>query len=449
MYEKHRPQFHFTARSGWLNDPNGLVFFRGCYHLFYQHNPFGTQWGNMTWGHAVSDDLVHWKHLPNALEPDAMGTMYSGSAVVDWSNSCGLQTGSEPVLAALYTAAGEQVAPGLPFVQCLATSQDGGMTWIKWPGNPVLGQIGQGDRDPKVFWHEPTQRWVMVLYVGEPGAAQIVHAIHVLTSTNLQRWEFQSRIEGFYECPDLFELPVEGQPGERHWVLMGADGRYVLGAFDGRQFTVHSGKHVSDWGFHFYAAQTYSDIPASDGRRILIGWMRGGQYPDMPFNQQMTFPRSLTLQPTPCGPRLAMAPVREIDRLVTQRRTWRDLAVKPGDNPLAEVRDELLDIELTIEPRGAMEVGLSLPGFFSAHYVVADSVLFCGERSMPMAMVDGAVQLRLLVDRNSVEVFGQNGLATLSTCCPRRSNEGPTIHIRGGAALIRHLEVRTLRSAWD
>lgn len=448
MHEKHRPQFHFTAPSGWLNDPNGLVFFRGNYHLFYQHNPFGTQWGNMTWGHAVSDDLVRWKHLPNALEPDEMGTMYSGSAVVDWSNRSGLQTGAEPMLAAFYTAAGSQVTPKRPYVQCLATSQDGGMTWTKWPGNPIVGPIGQGDRDPKVFWHEPTQRWVMVLYIGETGGAQVVHAIHVLTSTDLQRWEFQSRIEGFYECPDLFDLPVEGRPGERQWVLLGADGRYVLGAFDGRQFTVHSGKHVSDWGFHFYAAQTYSDIPASDGRRILIGWMRGGQYPDMPFNQQMTFPRSLTLQPTPRGPRLAMSPVREIDTLVTQRRAWRDLAVKPGDNPLAEVRDELLDIELTIEPRGALEVGLTLPGFFSAQYVVAESVLFCGERSMPMAMVDGAVQLRLLVDRTSVEVFGQNGLATLSTCCLRRSNEGPALHLRGGSAMIRSLEVRTLRPAW-
>jgi sucrose-6-phosphate hydrolase SacC (GH32 family) len=448
FHEAHRPQFHFTAQKGWLNDPNGLVYHRGQFHLYHQFNPNDVKWGPMYWGHALSDDLVHWRHLPIALSPDAMGTMYSGSAVVDWRNDSGLQQGHEPPLLAFYTAAGSQVAKDLPYVQCLAASHDGGVTWTKWAGNPVVPAIGHFDRDPKVFWHEPSRRWVMVLYVGEGDAARPHHVLHILSSTDLKTWQIQSRIDGYYECPELFDLEVPGSGGGRTWVLMAADGRYAMGEFDGRTFTPSGGgKYISDWGHSFYAAQTFNDVPAGDGRRILIGWMRGGQYPDMPFNQQMTIARELSLRRGPRGLRLAMTPVRELEALVVDRRSWRDLTVEPGSNPLVDVRAQLLDLELTIEPGQAQEFTLTLPGYVM-HYVVGEQTLLCGERAMPLAMEDGAVHLRVLVDRTSVEVFGQHGLATLSACYLPKG-EGPlTLLAKGGPLRVRHMEARRLRSIW-
>lgn len=205
--ERLRGQFHFSPKRGWNNDPNGLVYFNGEYHLFFQHNPYGWGWGNMHWGHAVSRDLVHWEELGDKLAPDDLGPMFSGSAVVDWNNTSGLGKPGQPPLVLIYTAAGD------PTVQCIASSTDG-RNFTKYPGNPVLKQITGGNRDPKVMWHEPTQKWVMVLYV----EWQKQHTVHFFTSPNLREWTLASVTEGdppgkpyLYECPDFFELPVEVQ----------------------------------------------------------------------------------------------------------------------------------------------------------------------------------------------------------------------------------------------
>ena len=361
--EPLRPQFHFTAPTGWLNDPNGLVFYAGEYHLFFQHNPHGTNWGNMTWGHAVSRDLVHWEALPLAILPDARGHAYSGSAVVDWQNTAGF--GREALLA-FYTAAGDQVISPQSYTQCLAASTDHGRTWTKFAGNPILNEITPGNRDPKVFWHAPSQQWVMALYVGEGDR----HAIQFFTSNDLKQWQWRSTSDGFYECPDIFEL-------NGRWVLFGADGRYVVGAFDGAKFTVASGKHSSDWGANFYAAQTFNDIPATDGRRILIGWMRGGQYPGMPFNQQMTFPCELTLR----GDRLCKWPVREI--AVLHEKSY--------DTPKLE--GELFDIEAEIDPGNALECGFDVRGH-PIRYVVGDQELFSGQQSVRLPLENGRFRIR-------------------------------------------------------
>jgi hypothetical protein len=289
--ETFRPQFHFTAQKGWLNDPNGLVHFAGEYHLFFQHNPYGREWGNMTWGHAVSPDLIHWQQLDHALWPDRMGTMFSGSAVVDWQNTAGFQTGKEPALVAIYTAAGgtSEESKGQPFTQCLAYSNDRGRTWTKYAGNPVVPNVGDGDRDPKVFWHVPTKRWVMPLYVGEKdpvkkdakGNPTTRHVCHFYTSPDLKVWSFASKFaEELYECPGFFELPVDGHKGRSKWVLFGANGDYWLGRFDGSVFTAESPKLKGDYGANAYAAQAFDDLP--DHRVVLVNWMNGGKYPGMP-----------------------------------------------------------------------------------------------------------------------------------------------------------------------
>lgn len=448
--ETLRPQFHFTAREGWLNDPNGLVFYKGEYHLFFQHNPFGTTWGNMTWGHAVSTDLVHWTQLANALEPDALGTMFSGSAVVDWKNTAGFQTGTELPLIALYTAAGNTspASKGKPSTQCLAYSNDCGRTWTKYGVNPVVANITAGNRDPKVIWHEATGRWIMALYVGEPIENDTLHMIYFLSSPDLKQWTLLSKVDGFFECPDLFELTVQDDNGNTRWVLFGADGRYVVGRFDGKQFVTESGKHMGDWGGNFYAAQTYSDIPASDGRRILVGWMINGTYPDMPFNQQMTFPCELTLRAFADGIRLCKNPVREIDLLYGKTHRWADVTVNPGDNPLASVTGSLFDVEAEIEPGNATEFGFDIRGH-KVSYIVGDHELLCLGRGARLEPIDNRIKVRLLVDRASVEVFGNDGRVASSSCfLPKRDTLPFYFYANGGTVRIVSLKVHELKSSW-
>ncbi len=243
--ESLRPQFHFTAAQNWLNDPNGLVFFKNEYHLFFQHNPTGINWGNMTWGHAVSPDLLHWRQLDNALEPDRLGTMFSGSAVVDWKNTSGFGNGAEPPLVAIYTAAGgtSPESKGQPFTQGIAYSNDRGRTWHKYGKNPVLGHIAAENRDPKVIWHEPTHQWVMALFLdGEKYA--------LFGSPNLKQWAKLSDLPTFSngECPDLFELPVAGNPSDTRWIVWGANNNYLIGKFDGVTFSRESGPHRFEYG---------------------------------------------------------------------------------------------------------------------------------------------------------------------------------------------------------
>ena len=277
--EKYRPQFHFTPQKGWTNDPNGLVFYKGEYHLFFQHNPFGTQRGNMTWGHAISHDLVHWKQQANAIGPDVRGTIFSGSAVVDNGNTAGFQSGEEKTLVAIYTAAGgtSPESKGQSFTQCIAYSNDRGRTWIKYSGNPVVPHMVGGNRDPKVVWHSPTKQWIMVLFVDG-------NTFRFLASPNLKNWTIlrDITVPGAAECPDFFEMRVEGELGPTKWVWTAANDHYVIGAFDGKRFIPEVMTQPGHWGQNYYAVQTYSGLP--DARRVQVGWMNGGEYPDMPFN---------------------------------------------------------------------------------------------------------------------------------------------------------------------
>ncbi len=356
--EPLRGQFHFSSRRGWNNDPNGLVHFNGEYHLFYQHNPYGWGWGNMHWGHAVSTDLVHWRELGDALLPDAMGPMFSGSAVVDWNNTSGLGAEGKPPLVLIYTAAGN------PTVQAIASSTDG-RTFTKYRGNPVLGQITGGNRDPKVMWHEPTGRWVMVLYVTLSGGR---HSVQFFTSPDLREWTLASITEGIagtqylYECPDFFELPLDGDDKNRKWVLMAANSEYAVGTFDGTTFRPQESRLPGHRGRGFYAAQTFSDLPKEDGRRIQVGWFQT-ETRGMAFNQSMTVPLELKLKSTTEGSRITFTPVRELEALRTRTHGWPSMDLVPGaGNPLDGVRTELVELRTELEPGDATEVTLTVRG---------------------------------------------------------------------------------------
>jgi len=444
--EKLRPQFHFSSRRGWNNDPNGLVYYEGEYHLFYQHNPFGWKWGNMHWGHAVSTDLVHWRELGDALHPDALGTIFSGSAVVDLTDTAGFQKGTEKPIICIYTAAGNTnaLSEGRPFTQCIAYSTDRGRTFTKYSDNPVLDHIVAENRDPKVIWYAPESKWIMALYLDENDFA-------LFASADLKHWERLSAVNllGASECPEFFEIPVEGASGDSRWVFYGGNGLYLVGDFDGIRFTPESGPHPLNFGNCFYASQTFNNIPASDGRRILMPWGRLDS-PGMPFNQMIGLPVELTLRTTPEGPRLFTNPVRELESLRTVNRTFPGGSIAPGENPLDSVEGELFDILLDIEPGRASEIILTIRGV-TVSYNVSERRLTCLDRSAPLEPVRGGIRLRLLVDRTTIDIFGNQGRVYMPMGVQfSPENIGDlALQVRGGPGRIRQLEVYHLNSIWD
>lgn len=417
--ERFRPQFHFSPRVGWMNDPNGLVYYDGEYHLFFQHNPYGIQWGNMTWGHAVSRDLIHWEELEPVLHPDRLGTIFSGSAVVDDKNTSGLGDRTTTPLCAFYTAAGRFSFQSQPFTQCLTYSLDRGRTWTKYPGNPILGSITDDNRDPKVFWYAPAARWIMVLYVRRD-------AYSIFSSTNLREWTFESEapFPTAYECPELFELEVEGSPGEKRWVLWAASGNYLIGQFDGKTFTPETEVLRSEWGPNAYAGQTWNNTP--DGRRVLICWMRsdGSTFRGMPFNQQMSIPRELTLRKTESGPRLFARPVRELASLRQMAIQDRDAQLSPFGAARRYPLPELVDLELTLELSDNAQVTVELYGIPITLSAEART-LECLGHVIAEIPAFREVDLRVLVDRTSLELFAWDGRYVMSFCRPIPPSTAP------------------------
>jgi len=443
--EPYRPQFHFTSKTNWLNDPNGLVFYKGTYHLFFQHNPIGNQWGNMTWGHAESQDLVHWKQLPDAIQPDALGTIFSGSAVVDWRNTTRFQQGKETTLVAIYACAGDTSpeSKGKPFTQCLACSTDAGKTWSKFAGNPALPQVAPGNRDPKVIWYSSKGDWIMALYLE-------AHDYALFASPDLKHWRQLQRFTfpGASECPDFFEIPVANAKGEKKWVFVSASGEYLVGSFDGARFTPEQGGLKMDQGTNFYAVQTYSDIPPKDGRRIQIAWMSGGSYPGMPFNQQMSFPCELKLFKSQEGYRIHRWPVREIRGLNEETFTLHDKQLLPGTNLLSSFKGDLWDITMDVSPQTAAQIFFGFRGM-KLTYDVPSQMLRWADHTIPMPLVEGHLKLRILIDRTSFELFGNDGERSC-TCCflPIQEDKSLLLTATGGAANAHRIKVIRLKSGW-
>ncbi len=469
MSDHFRPYLHFTPPHGWNNDPNGLVYFKGEWHLFYQYfEPMEAD--GMQWGHAVSKNLLSWEHLPPVLQPDGLGQIWSGSSVVDAHNSSGLFDG-RPGIVSLFTywnpADGWQS-------QGLAYSQDG-RVFKKFAGNPVVPQLrnipGQPEdkefRDPKVFWHEASGRWIMAVAGGK---------LRIFSSADLIHWRFESVSEEIQtECPDLFELPVDGNPNCTRWVLAGSGQWYWLGDFDGRTFVPRSERLPMTYGPDCYAAQTWSDAP--DGRRIAIAWLFGGRYQcgPRPGRIQNTFPTSwagggmtlpyeLTLQTTPAGIRLRQVPVRELESMRTG--TGADLnIVFEGGNPieLANVNDGVLDIELEFETIGQPDMVLHIPSAHGGEYrlllcpserrLVLDRrhsgltgvEAFLDQYEAPLLPgADGVARVRVIIDRSSLEVCGADGLVHFPAIIFPASSGTPTLVAKSGRCRVRAFWMATI-----
>lgn len=434
--EKYRPRFHFTARKNWLNDPNGCVLFEGEYHLFFQHNPHGNEWGNMTWGHATSPDLVHWHELPCAILPYGGGDIFSGSAVVDWNNTSGLGDGIGPPIVAIFTHARS------PCEQALAYSIDKGRNWRVYnSGQYVVPNQGLDgyERDPKIFWHLNSRKWIMALWVK-------TNTVRFFTSDDLIHWSHASDFvgDGFWECPDLIELPVDGDVIDKRWVLNDANFNYWIGTFDGKTFQPESGPFQGDFGANFYAAQTWN---STENRVVQIAWMRGGEYPRMPFNQQMSFPCELSLRKTSDGVRLYRLPVPEIESLYKETTEFRDMLLDIGQDLDTGIIAGLLDIEIEVE----LSSGASFSVIVHGRSITCGSEqITCLGNTAPLALKDGIIHFRLLIDRTSIELFGNHGEVSMSSCfLPEREFTSVQCRADSAPVYVKSLIVHRLCSAWE
>ena len=482
----------------WMNDPNGMVFFDGEYHLFYQYHPESMVWGPMHWGHAVSRDLVHWEHLPIALRPDSLGYIFSGSAVVDWENTSGFGEGGEPPLVAIFTyhdPIRAEAGTGDHETQGIAWSTDRGRSWTTYEGNPVLPNLDRDPdfRDPNVFWHEGTGRWVMALSVRD--------RVELWGSPDLKEWRFLSEFGagigahgGVWECPDLFPL-TDPETGETRWVLLlnlnpggpqgGSGTQYFVGDFDGTTFTLDPDfaqtldRQEAVWldhGADDYAGVTWSDVPDDDGRRIFIGWMSNWAYaqevPTSPWRSAMTVPRSLHLATTPEGFRVRSTPVRELERLRRDEVRLPRLAAR-GVVPLSDIvgfAPAPAEVEMAFEVGPDSDVGIELSNARGERYRVGyragDDVFYsdrteAGDHAFSDAFADDVheaprqargdtVRLRVFFDVASMELFADDGTTVMTEIFfPSEPFSRLAIYGEGGPATLVEGRAWRLEGIWD
>jgi fructan beta-fructosidase len=434
--EPLRPQLHFSSKRGWLNDANGMFYYNGQYHLYYQHDPFNWDGaGQKWWGHAISPDMVNWQELPEGIYSHTYGDdVWSGSSVVDVANRSGFQTGTNSVIATAFysTARGE----------CMAFSTDGGLTFIDYTNNPVVVHSGTG-RDPHLLWYAPSNYWVMAVYDDAGG-----NGVQFYSSPDLKHWTFRSKIfNGFFECPDMFQLPVDGNSGNTMWVLCDASGGYQLGQFNGAVFTPSTSKLPCQSGSGFYASQTFTSMKPGDNRTVRIAW---GQISTagMPFNQLMYFPTALTLQTTSNGVRLCSSPVAEITNNAVNVYSWTNLTLNPGYNPLSGIRGSLFDLKAQFSVGTAQSLTFKFQGL-TVTYNAAAQQISCNGDTQSLPAINGSVQLEILVDRDTIEIFGNNG--QLYMPLPASNSTGNSLislTCTGGNAGFSSLTVNKLKSIW-
>lgn len=435
--ESFRPVYHHTPAYGWMNDPNGMFYKDGLYHLYFQYNPYGSVWGNMHWGHSTSTDLMHWKFEGCAIVPDAWGAIFSGSCVVDHENTAGF--GKEAVVA-FYTSA-KSTPWGDIQMQSMAYSLDNGKTFTKYEGNPILTSSEKDFRDPKVFWYAPGKHWVMILAVGQH--------MEIYSSVNLKEWKKESEFGamqgahgGVWECPDLVEIPVEGTR-EKKWVLIcnlnpggpfgGSAAQYFVGSFDGKKFVNESPTQTKwmDWGKDNYATVTWNNAP--DGRCIALGWMSNWQYannvPTRQYRSANTLARDLTLYREGQELYLKSTPSVEVKKARGKKVSIPSFKVSEKHEivNLFEEKQGAYEVEIVIQNAGASKIAFCLlndKGEKVSMYYDLNRKQFVMDRSesgtvdfskdfpavtVAPVNVDKELTLRLFVDRSSIEAFGEDG----------------------------------------
>ena len=474
--EKYRPLFHHTPLYGWMNDPNGLVYKEGEYHMFYQYNPYGSMWGNMHWGHSVSRDLVNWEHLPVAIERDTMGHIFSGSSVVDFNNRAGFGKGS---IISFYTSASDENGQ----IQCMAYSTDNGRTFTKYEHNPILTPAdGIKDfRDPKVFWYEPDQKWVMLV--------SAFKEMRFYSSTDLKEWTYMSAFgDGYgvkpsmFECPDFFELPVDGNPQNKKWALIvnvnpgclfgGSATQYFVGDFDGKQFICDTKPEVVkwlDWGKDHYATVCFSNT----GERVIaVPWMSNWQYanvvPTKQFRSANGLPRELTMYKEGNDVYLAVNPVKEVEKLRIDSAKIDDFDYEQGCSMDASDYDNsgVYEINLTLEQGTASIAGFKLKnndGEFVDIYIdtkankvymdrTNSGVTDFSKKEFAMATwadlsKQKAHTFRLFIDKCSIEMFVDGGkVAMTNLFFPTAPYNGIEFHAEGGKVNVKDMMVYKLKA---
>ena len=429
--ESNRPQFHFTVKRGWSNDINGPIYYNGQYHLFWQSFPFGLLWntGFMYWGHAVSSDLVHWKELEPALMLDSLGSPWSGTAVVDKNNDGGW--GKNALV--LYYACFDRIS--YKQVQCIAYSTDNGKTFTRYAKNPVIDSNWElkttDTRDPKVFWHEGSKRWVMVLFEKD--------GMSFYNSTDMRHWERESHFKGLYECPDFFELPVDGNANNKKWVLHGGSSDYFIGSFDGKTFIPESEKlqyaegRGETRGDYLYAAESFENMP--DGRRVQMAWGRI-DHPGMAFTQMMLFPTEFNLKTTSRGIRLLANPIKEIEQLRQATHEWSQISALQANKELAAIKPGPLQVKAEFTLASGNRLGLRYQG---------NEILNLASSDLP----EGENEIEILIDKTVAEIFINKGERYLIRQLLTKRNDNSLEFDSGNyGPYLDNLKVYEIKSIW-
>lgn len=497
--EPHRPQYHFSPPANWMNDPNGMVYYDGEYHLFYQYYPDSTVWGPMHWGHAISTDLVHWENLPIALYPDSLGYIFSGSAVIDWNNTSGFGKEGQPPMIAIFThhlIEGERAGTKDFQYQSIAYSLDKGRTWTKYKHNPVIPNTNKikDFRDPKVIWDQPSNQWLMVFAAADQ--------VMFWGSPDLKDWKHLSSWGknigahgGVWECPDIFPMKVKGTDEVKYVLLQsinpgapngGSGTQYFVGDFNGKEFTLDPNFKKSltkedgiwlDYGRDNYAGVTWSDIPKDDGRRLFMGWMSNWDYaqvvPSEKWRSAMTLPRSLELVKKGLNYRLLSKPVAELEKnrqstMGVSPTTVKDKYALPMANGLNPTQCEL-EFSVSLATSTADEFGLTLLNekreMYRFGYRKSSKQFFCkraatkGNLFSPkfahdqeMALrkdKDPIIEFRIFIDRSSIEVFTDDGEVVLTEIFfPSEPFTEIELFSNGGEAVFTNFKAHGVEKIW-
>ena len=450
--ESLRPQFHFSSKKNWINDPNGMVFYKGEYHLFFQHNPKANHWGNMTWGHAVSKDMLHWEQLHHAILPYDNGTIFSGTAAVDYPNSLGKNTEENKAIVAYFTHAQNDNKD--LFYQAGSFSTDRGRTFeLIDGGSPRVQNQGfsRGERDPKIFWHVPSQKWVMVLWIKKADRKKTydLGKVRFFCSTDLKNWEKLSDFDRkwVYECMDIVELAVDGNLSNKKWLIYDASFDYEIGSFDGTTLSTDKKSYLGDLGDAFYAAQTFNNSP--DGRTVIMGWLRTSDnnvYVDnkMPFNQNMSFPSTLRLKTTEEGIRLFRWPIKEIVSLYEKSLVFEKIKSKILNKDLKSEEFEEIDLYAKFDRKQNLTFQINIRGQVLNF---EKGKFYFNEVELP-TLNKNQVNIRLLLDRTTIEVFVDDGFSVLSSYAVPSPDQKKIYVTSDKIFLFDRFEVNKLQSIW-